>query len=202
MMDTTTKMPIDQALFPVDHYAGPLIRPLWLVVFGVLLVALGAFAFISIVTATIVSVYFVAISMVMAGVAEITLGLQSKSPRRAMTWVLLGTLYVGAGLFAFFNPLLAAGGLTLFLGASLVGAGIMRFLLAFQMRSNNQWWWAALSAAVTALLGIMVLAQWPASSLYILGVFLSVDLIFAGLCWTTIGTAAMSLNQMSAMSKP
>jgi uncharacterized membrane protein HdeD (DUF308 family) len=81
-------------------------------------------------------------------------------------------------------------------------AGIVRLLLALQMRSNSQWWWVAVSAAVTAFLGILVLAQWPASSLYILGVFLSVDLIFAGLCWTMIGTAAMSLHQATAMSKP
>ena len=201
-METIRKMPLDQALFPGDLNIAPPIRPLWLVVFGVLLVALGALAFVSVVTATIVSVYFVAISMVMAGVADITLGLQSKSPRRTMTWVLLGILYVGAGMLAFFNPLLTAGVLTLFLGASLIGAGIVRLVLSFQMRSNSQWWWVALSAAVTALLGIMVLAQWPASSLYILGLFLSVDLIFAGLCWTIIGTAAMSLSQPIALSKP
>ena len=201
-MDTTAKISIDQPLFQGDLNVAPPIRPLWLVVFGVLLIALGALAFISIVTATIVSVYFVAISMVMAGVAEITLGLQSKSTRRTMTWVLLGILYLVAGMFAFFNPLLAAGALTLFLGASLVGTGIARLLLSFQMRSNSQWWLAALSATVTVLLGIMVLAQWPASSIYILGVFLSVDLMFAGLCWTMIGTAAMSVGQPIAVSKP
>jgi uncharacterized membrane protein HdeD (DUF308 family) len=101
MMDTTTGRPIIQASSPGDLNAAAPIRPLWLVVFGVLLVALGALAFVSVVTATIVSVYFVAISMVMAGVAEITLGLQSKSSRRTATWVLLGILYVGAGLFAY-----------------------------------------------------------------------------------------------------
>ncbi len=201
MMDTTTKMPMDQAVLAGDPGAATPIKPLWLVVFGILLLALGALAFISIVTATIVSVYFVAISMVLAGLAEIMLGLQSRSPRRTITWVLPGILYVGAGLFALFNPLLAAGILTLFLGAALVGAGLLRVLLAFQMRSSNQWWWAALSAAVTALLGIMVLAQWPASSLYILGVFLSLDLLLAGLCWTMIGTAAMSLNRLTAESR-
>lgn len=201
-MDTMTNTPIGQPLFTGDLIATPPIRPLWLVGFGILLVVLGGLAFVSVVTATVVSVYFVAISMIMAGAAEISLGLQSKSLRRTITWVLLGMLYVGAGLFAFFNPLLAAGALTLLLGASLVGAGVMRLILSFQMRSNDQWWWAALSAAVTALLGIMVLSQWPASSLYILGVFLSVDLLFAGLCWTTIGIAAMASSKPTAAVKP
>jgi uncharacterized membrane protein HdeD (DUF308 family) len=201
-MDNATTIPTGRVIFPDKPIPALPIKPIWLAILGILLVALGALAFVSVVTATIVSVYFVAISMVMAGVAEITLGLQSKSSRRTATWVLLGILYVGAGLFAFFNPLLAAGVLTLFLGVSLVCAGIVRLLLAFQMRSNSQWWWMAVSAAVTAFLGILVLAQWPASSLYILGVFLSVDLIFAGLCWTMIGTTAMSLSQATVMSKP
>jgi uncharacterized membrane protein HdeD (DUF308 family) len=70
------------------------------------------------------------------------------------------------------------------------------------MRSGNQWWWMALSAAVTVLLGTMVLIQWPASSLYILGIFLSVDLIFAGVSWMMIGIAAMSLKQPAGISEP
>ena len=201
-MDTMTNTPMGQPLFTGDLQATPPIKPFWLVGFGILLVSLGALAFVSVVTATVVSVYFVAISMIMAGAAEISLGVQSKSLRRTITWVLLGMLYVGAGLFAFLNPLLAAGALTLLLGASLVGAGVMRLILSFQMRSNDQWWWAALSVAVTALLGIMVLSQWPASSLYILGVFLSVDLLFAGLCWTTIGIAAMASSKPTAAVKP
>jgi uncharacterized membrane protein HdeD (DUF308 family) len=200
MMDTTAIIPANQALSHDTLKAALPIKPIWLLAFGVLLVVLGALAFISVVTATIVSVYFVAVTMVMAGVAEIMLGLQSRSPRRKLMWVLVGILYVGAGLFAFFNPLLAASVLTLLLGASLVGAGILRFLLSFQMRSDRQWWWVTLSAAITALLGMMVLTQWPASSLYILGVFLSVDLIFAGLCWLMIGTAAMSRTDVTAAS--
>jgi uncharacterized membrane protein HdeD (DUF308 family) len=138
MMDTGRKIPADQTLLPNSLGAALPIKPFWLFVFGVFLVALGAFAFVSVVTATIVSVYFVAICMVMAGAAEITLGLQSQSQRKMMTWVLLGTLYLVAGLFAFFNPLLATGVLTLLLGASLVGAGLIRLFLSFQMLSDTQ----------------------------------------------------------------
>ncbi len=190
-MDANPTIPADRTLFrDADKPMTP-IKPIWLAIFGALLVVLGAFAFMSVVTATIVSVYFVAISMVMAGVAEIALGFQSRSTRRKLTWVLLGALYIVAGLFAFFNPLLAAGVLTLMLGASLIAAGTVRLVLSFQMRTDRRWWWMAFSALVTTLLGVMVLSQWPMSSLYILGVFLSVDLVFAGVCWIAIGAASI-----------
>lgn len=201
-MDTATNFPADQAPLPGFFNAALPVKPVWLIVLGVLLVLLGALAVVSVMTATIASVYFVAITMVMAGAAEIALGLQSRSRRAMLTWVLLGTLYVGAGVFAIFNPLLAAGVLTLLLGASLVGGGVMRLLLSFQMPSGSQRWWMAISAAVTLLLGIMILAQWPTSSLYILGIFLSVDLIFAGGCWVAIGAAALFANDAMVTPAP
>ena len=86
-MDTMTNTPMGQPLFTGDLQATPPIKPFWLVGFGILLVSLGALAFVSVVTATVVSVYFVAISMIMAGAAEISLGVQSKSLRRTITWV-------------------------------------------------------------------------------------------------------------------
>ena len=44
-----------------------------------------------------------------------------------------------------------------------------------------------LSGVITLLLGLLVLAHWPVSSLYILGVFLGIDLIMAGAAWIGLG---------------
>ena len=43
------------------------------------------------------------------------------------------------------------------------------------------------SGAITLLLGLVILAHWPVSSLYILGLFLGIDLIFAGAGWLAVG---------------
>jgi uncharacterized membrane protein HdeD (DUF308 family) len=40
---------------------------------------------------------------------------------------------------------------------------------------------------ITVLLGVLILARWPVSSLYILGLFLGIDLIMAGASWVGIG---------------
>jgi len=39
------------------------------------------------------------------------------------------------------------------------------------------------------LLGAMIIAHWPYSSFYVLGIFLGVDLIFIGSSWLSIGLA-------------
>ena len=90
---------------------------------------------------------------------------------------MLGVLYIVAGFVTFDNPLFAAVLLTLMLGASLVASGIMRVILAFSMRAEMPWIWVALSGVITLLLGLLILARWPINSIYILGLFLGIDLI-------------------------
>ncbi len=88
---------------------------------------------------------------------------------------------------AFDNPLLTAVWLTLILGAALVASGIMRIFLGFNMqlaRPGSGW---SSSGVITLLLGIIILIHWPVSSLYVLGIFLGVDLVFAGASWIGLG---------------
>jgi len=77
--------------------------------------------------------------------------------------------------------------LTLLLGAALVASGIMRIILAFSMKEGTLWIWVALSGVVTLLVGLIILAKWPVSSLFVLGLFLGIDLVFAGASWIGIG---------------
>lgn len=164
----------------------------WLVAFGAVFIALGLLALGSVVTATIVTVYFVGVIMIVAGVAEIGMALRAKSWSGFLVWMFLGVVYSVGGIFAFVNPLLTAGTLTLFLGAALVASGLMRIYLALQMRAGSAWGWVVVSGAITALLGFSILANWPFSSLYVLGVFLSIDLLFAGIAWISLGMTLKS----------
>jgi uncharacterized membrane protein HdeD (DUF308 family) len=55
------------------------------------------------------------------------------------------------------------------------------------MKRETPWIWVLLSGAITLLLGLLILAHWPVSSLYILGLFLGIDLIMAGAAWIGLG---------------
>jgi uncharacterized membrane protein HdeD (DUF308 family) len=175
-----------------DPRAGPDTAPLrakwgWIVALGVVYTVAGFIALGSVAMATVVSVFVVGVMMIVAGVAEVISAFQIKSWGKFLLWVLLGLLYVVAGFVTFQNPLLAAVLLTLILGASLVASGIMRIILAFSMKRETPWIWVALSGAITLLLGVLILLRWPVSSVYILGLFLGIDLIMAGASWVGIG---------------
>ena len=124
---------------------------------------------------------------VVAGVAEVFHAFQIKTWGRFLLWLLLGALYIVAGFLTFENPLLAAALLTLLLAVSLIASGIMRVVLAFSMKEGMPWIWVVVSGVITLLLGLVILAHWPVSSLYILGLFLGIDLIVAGAGWLAVG---------------
>jgi uncharacterized membrane protein HdeD (DUF308 family) len=62
--------------------------------------------------------------------------------------------------------------------------------LAWHMReAGKPWGWVVASGIITLLLGLIIVAKWPVSSVYTLGIFLGIDLIFIGSGWLTIGLA-------------
>jgi uncharacterized membrane protein HdeD (DUF308 family) len=159
----------------------------WIVALGIVYAIAGIIALGSVVFATVVTVFVVGIMMLIAGVAEVFNAFQFKSWGKFLLWLVLGALYIVAGFVTFENPLLAAAILTLVLGCVLVASGAMRIALGFAMKAEMPWVAVVLSGVITFLLGLIILIHWPVSSLYILGIFLGVDLIFAGAGWIAVG---------------
>ena len=155
----------------------------WIAALGVVFVIGGAIALSSIAMTTVVSVFLVGVIMVVCGVAEVFNALQLRSWGKMAFWLLVGLLYIVAGILTFENPLLAAKALTLFLGASLIVAGIAKIIVASDTKGRPSWYFIVLGGVVTLLVGAVILAKWPFGSLYILGIFLAVDLIVTGGGW-------------------
>jgi len=180
---------------PAPHSLGDSIKALhakwgWIVALGIIFMIAGVIALGSVVAATASAVLIVGIMMIMGGVAEIIAAFKVKSWGKFAFWMLLGALYVAAGIIAIMNPFAAATILTLFLGIALVFGGFVRMFLAWHMReAGKPWGWVVVSGVISVLLGLMIVAQWPASSFYVLGIFLGIDLIFIGSGWLTIGLA-------------
>ena len=84
--------------------------------------------------------------------------------------------------------------------SSLVAVAVFIFYEAFRrlqhpetVQASMMMWVAAtgvvMNGVITLLLGAMIIAKWPASSFYVLGIFLGVDLIFFGSTWLAMGLA-------------
>ena len=158
----------------------------WFLVLGILIAALGLYAFVNVVMATIVSILFIAAFMLLAGAGYLVHAFQVRGWDNFLYWALSGLVYLVAGIFAFMNPIAASAVLTLVMAVLLIVSGIARLVAGFRM-SGSGGTYLVLSGIVTALGGILIAVGWPASSLFVLGVFLAVDLMIQGA--TLIGLA-------------
>jgi uncharacterized membrane protein HdeD (DUF308 family) len=163
------------------------LRAKWgaLLAFGVLLMLLGAvslaFAFFS----TIAMVTMNGVLLLIAGAAEIGVGMHARGWGRFFFWVIGGLIYIAAGVFCILEPVKASVILTLLIGAGLIAAAVVRAWLAFQLPASPQRSMVWLGAAVTLLLGLTIVMNWPMSGLYVLGTFLGIDLLFHGAGWAS-----------------
>lgn len=179
--------PVSLGLGPTHGVAPLRAKWGWIVALGVVYVIVGIIALGSLFMATVATVLIVGIMMIIAGVAEVINSFQIKTWGKFLLWLMLGVLYIIAGLAAWDNPLLTAVWLTLLLGIVLAASGLMRVFLGFSMKEGKPWIWVVVSGVITLILGIIILAHWPISSLWALGIFLGVDLVFAGASWIAIG---------------
>jgi uncharacterized membrane protein HdeD (DUF308 family) len=155
--------------------------------FGVLLVVLGFAALFFSLIATIVTVTLNGVLFLIAGAAEVGIGMHSRTWGRFFLWVIGGLLYIAIGLLCIVNPILASVALTLVLGAALIAAGLVRAFLAFQLPADQPRALVFVAAAATILLGLIIVSHWPLDSIYVLGTLLGVDLLFHGVGWVSFG---------------
>ncbi len=159
----------------------------WVVALGVFFLLAGFIALTDEFAATVVSVFVTGVSLIVAGIVEVVTGIQVRPWSRALVWVLVGVGLVIAGTVILRDPALAAAGLTLALGLCLLISGVFRLILALQLKDATLWPMVALAGLLSAIVGGLILSQWPVSSLYIIGLLLGVNLIFAGASWLALG---------------
>ena len=158
-----------------------------IVAIGVLMILLGAAATVFALAATKATVVVNGVVFLIAGAAEIGVGMQAQAWAKFFLWVIGGLLYLVVGLICIFNPILAASVLTLMLGAALIAAGVVRLYVSFQLPEDQRGGMVLLAGGVTTLLGVIVVAHWPADSVFVLGTLLGIDLLFNGVGWLGLG---------------
>jgi uncharacterized membrane protein HdeD (DUF308 family) len=162
----------------------------WIVAMGALFIVGGGVALFNVFAATIVAIVYIAAAMVVAGGWEIITAFQIRPWGRALLWGLVGALTLFAGVAAVRFPILAAVSFTALIGVLLITGGVFKLVLAYQLRDLARWEFIALAGGLSFVLGVMILAEWPTSGLYVLGLFLGVNLLFEGVGWVAMGLAA------------
>jgi uncharacterized membrane protein HdeD (DUF308 family) len=168
-LDTSTIAPIQR------HWG-------WVLGLGILLFVLGIIGLSMEIMLTIVSMYFFAALLIISGLSHFVDAFKYKQVKGALGQILIAFLYVCAGLIVLYDPLLASAVLTALLAWLLIIIGVTRIIMAFHLKNSAGWRWILLAGITSFILGLLILIQWPMSGLWVIGMFIAIDLIVSG--WT------------------
>ncbi len=100
-----------------------------------------------------------------------------------------GLLLLFIGLFILSKPIISLQAITLILALYFMASGLTKIIFSLWARFFN-WGWMFFSGLVSIFLGLLIWSQWPASSLYIVGLFLGIDLLILGVSWLVASASA------------
>jgi hypothetical protein len=98
---------------------------------------------------------------------------------------------IGGGLIIY-DPLLASTVITALIAWTLILIGVMRLVMAIKLHHTAGALWLALASIAAIALGGIILMQWPLSSLWLIGLFVSIELLMAGFSYIF---TALSMNK-------
>lgn len=141
---------------------------------------------------TLATMLVFGILLVVGGVSQIADAFRCAGWKGTYWHLFLGFLYIVCGAIVFANPFVTSVLLTMVLGVVLVLMGIVRIAMSISMK-NSGWGLILLSGIAALVLGAMILLHWPATGIWIIGLFIAIELIMTG--WSYILIAFVTKHQ-------
>ena len=164
----------------------------WFVILGVALVVLGVIALGSVGIASLAAAAAIGVLLLLGGAAEVVGAFWCRGWSGFFLELLSGVLSIVVGLMFLRAPVGALLGLTLLVACFLMVGGIFKIVAALAYRFAA-WGWSLAGGIIDVILGVMIWQEWPASALWVIGLFVGINLLFRGFNWIALGLALRSL---------
>ena len=156
---------------------------------GVLAILVGCVAIIVPAVASVGTAIFIGWVLLIVGAFMVAGAFSAHSIGSVILRLLWAFLTVIVGLWLIVEPHNGTLTLTLVLGIYFLIMGVTRIAVAFAARGQQNAGLVGLSGFAGLLIGILVLAKFPSSADWAIGLLVGIDLIFAG--WTLTSVALL-----------
>ncbi|MCY0950716.1 HdeD family acid-resistance protein [Streptomyces sp. H27-S2] len=160
-----------------------------LAVLGVILVLAGLVGLVYTSVATLTSMFLFGWLLLIGGVVGLLQAVQSRKSHYFWLAVIVAAINIAAGFVILRRPEASAEALTMFAALLFLTGGLFRLVGSLVVRGSN-FGLALVQGAFGVLLGILILSNWPGNSLYVIGTFFSLALLFDGLSLVALGLGA------------
>ncbi|MFD0337477.1 HdeD family acid-resistance protein [Streptomyces sp. NPDC127117] len=167
----------------------------WLALLGTLLVVAGLVGLVYTGVATLTSMLLFGWLLLIGGIVGLLHAIDSRGSDYFWLGVVVAALNIAAGIVVIRHPHGTAEALTMFAALLFLTGGVFRLVGSVVVR-GPQFGWTLLQGAFGLLLGLLVLFDWPHSSLYVLGLFFSLALLFDGLGLIAMGVGGRRIVSM------
>jgi uncharacterized membrane protein HdeD (DUF308 family) len=147
---------------------------------GGLIVLLGLISIVLPVISTLALAIVLGAILVVAGVAEGIRAVRAWGQAGAGTALILAVIAAIAGIVMLVNPFAGALSLARVISAYMNLSGVAKARFARAVRPHAGWGWMAFSAALSLILGIIVLIGLPMTAFWVPGTLLGIELLFFG----------------------
>ncbi len=165
-------------------------RPGTLIWMGLLLIILGSVGVFAETFFSIASISLMGGFALAAGIMQALHALQAKGWKSVSIQLVFALIYVAIGVIVWISPVAALEGVTLYMATLLFATGGLRLVTAFQHTQFSGWFLPLVSAALSILLGGLILAGWPDNSVWVPGMLIGIELLLQGWSLFFLGLAA------------
>ncbi len=151
----------------------------WLLAWGIVLEIAGIVGLGYSVAVGVVTTIFVGTLLVIYGIVEVVQAFRHQRWSGFFLFLVGGILSIVSGVLLWARPIAGMEVLTLFMAAYFLVLGAFRTVGAISSRHPG-WGWGVFNGLVSIVLGMMIWNRWPASSLWVIGLFVAIDMIFQG----------------------
>ncbi len=160
-----------------------------LLAIGVLAILTGCFAILVPAVASVGTAIFIGWVLIFVGAVMIAGAFTAHSLGTVLLRLLWALLTLLVGFWLVIEPDNGTLTLTLVLGLYFLFMGATRTAIAFASRGQQNAGLLGLNGVASLLIGILVLAEFPSSADWAIGLLVGIDLIFAG--WTLTAAALL-----------
>ncbi len=150
-----------------------------------MLVLLGVAAIVRSFGATVASMVFFGWVLVFASAVQFADALLVGKWAGFFLHLLLAILFAITGVLMLVRPVISAEATTLLMSMFFLIAGLDQLIVALWTHLPG-WGWHALNGIIALVMGGLILAEWPISGLWVIGLFVGINLIFYGWSWIAL----------------
>jgi uncharacterized membrane protein HdeD (DUF308 family) len=153
----------------------------WSIFTGVLTAALGVFLIVYPLATAKITTVLLGWVLILVAIAQFAFALHSRKPGGFFTRLLAAALFLVTGGALAFAPMASVQALTGLLGTLLLVQAGLAIITAFQIRPLAGWPWYLVEAPTSFALGLLILIEWPSSSVWAIGMLVGVAVLMGGI---------------------